>query len=67
MSKQSTKSKLMDLITGTKLPERKIIFIDEDDLLDPETYDDNTTVIIFTDFKKKNENAPENNRYQDLI
>jgi hypothetical protein len=57
----------MDLITGTKLPERKIIFIDEDDLLDPETYDDNTTVIIFTDFKKKNENAPENNRYQDLI
>lgn len=55
MSKQLLKNKLMELITGTKTSERKIICIDEDQYLGAEAYDDNTTVIVFVDFRARNE------------
>jgi hypothetical protein len=62
MKKQTTKGKLMELITGTKtnLPRIEIIFTDEEESFDPKLYPENTTFIRFVDFRKRNQEAMEN-------
>jgi hypothetical protein len=62
MRRQSAKNKLKELVTDIKAPERKIIFINEGEEIPPKTCDEIRTVIIFTDFKKKNEKALENKK-----
>jgi hypothetical protein len=60
MSKQSAKNLLKQLVTGIKAPERKLIFINEGEEIPPKTCDEIRTVIMFTDFRKRNEKAMEN-------
>jgi hypothetical protein len=50
-----TKNKLMELITGTKTNERKIIFLDEGKDPDTKVYDPGTTIIRFVNFRERNE------------
>ncbi len=45
MRKQSAKNQLRELVTGIKAPERKVIFINEGEELDPETCDEKAKML----------------------
>ena len=60
MREQSAKNNLIDIITGTRKNDPKVFFLNEgDERPDPKTLGPHDSVIIFTDFQRKNESSQE--------